>query len=375
MYNVVFKGEITKSQTLKEVKNKIAILYNVDVDKIEGLFQNKSITLKESIDYHTALKDKETFEQTGAICHIEAVESPKEEPPPIPIQAEKTGYNDTQTASPGSGQHSAETRNRNFSIFHPLFMSFYSKIFYRDVCRNWKGFSFLYLLFILSLTSLFMALQAHTIFSNFIKQSAPAIIDQMPVITINNGKASINEDTPYIIRDPGTGQKIIIIDTSGKTQSINSSGAYILLTETELIARESENQKRVFRLADIGNHIIDHKFLYDKLYIMETWLPVFAFPLILLMSYVWRILQVLVYTVIGRMFSNILNVKLEFHSLISIAIMSITPVLILDVFFRLSGLATSLWTFIGILIAMAYMFFGIKANAITDRREKEKTVR
>lgn len=40
---------------------------------------------------------------------------------------------------------------KNYSVFHPLYLSFFSKSLYQDVAKNWKGTGLAYLLLLLAL--------------------------------------------------------------------------------------------------------------------------------------------------------------------------------------------------------------------------------
>jgi uncharacterized protein YbjQ (UPF0145 family) len=73
LYKVVCTGEIAPGQDLERVKMKVAALYKVPVERCEGMFSGRAVTIKDKVDYQTAQKYKEAFERTGAICRIEEV--------------------------------------------------------------------------------------------------------------------------------------------------------------------------------------------------------------------------------------------------------------------------------------------------------------
>jgi hypothetical protein len=87
------------------------------------------------------------------------------------------------------------------------------------------------------------------------------------------------------------------------------------------------------------------------------------FPFLVLGSYVYRLVQVLIYGVVGILFANILKTDVDFQSLLGITIMAITPVVILDTFMGPPGISTVFWRFLCFLIAMGFLFFGIRANS------------
>ena len=363
-YKIVFEGKIAEGCNIEDVKKNLASLYSVDVGEIERLFTGRPIVLKENLDYQTAIKDKGLFEETGAVCSV--ISSKEDADHSTTVDEEATP--DTDSNKSGQPQSPLQppplrTNRRRYTIIHPLFMSFYSKDFYRDVAQNWKNYAFLYLLFLLALCSVVKTVKIHYDFSDFVTKHAPAYISQFPVVTFSNGKASIEADEPYFIKDPKSGENIIIIDTTGQINSLNDTSAVMLLTETKLIIKKSDRETQVFALSEIENFRIDQNVIYGWLRIAQKWLAVVLFPFLVLGSFVYRLIQVLIYGIIGMLFASILKTDIEFQSLISIAIMAITPVVLLDTFMGPPGISAVFWRFVCFLISMGFLFYGIKANS------------
>ncbi len=364
LYKIVFEGKIAEGYSIEDVKKNLASLYKADVGEIQRLFTGRPIVLKEDLDYQTAIKDKETFEKTGAVCSVVSMEDDA----------------DHSTMADGEAKHRADTNKsgrsqsllqppplranrRRYTIIHPLFMSFYSKDFYRDVAQNWKNYAFYYLLFLLALCSVVKTVKIHYDLSDFLTKHAPAFISQIPAVNFSNGKASIDQDEPYFIKDPNSGEDIIIVDTTGQINSLNDTSAVMLLTETKLIIKKSDRQTQVFALSEIEDFRLDQDVVYGWLRIIQKWLAVVFFPFLVLGSFVYRLVQVLIYGIIGMLFANLLKMDIEFQSLISITIMAITPVVILDTFVGPPNISAVLWRFVCFLISMGFLFYGIKANS------------
>ncbi len=361
-YKIVFEGKVAEGYSIEDVKKNLASLYKVDVGEIDRLFTGQPIEIKTDLDYQTAIKDQEAFEKTGAVC---TVISSKEDADHS-TTAEKEAKPGTDSNKPGRPQSLLQppplrANRRRYTIIHPLFMSFYSKDFYRDVAQNWKNYAFLYLLFLLALCSVVKTVKIHYDLSDFLTNHAPAFISQFPAVTISNGKASTEADEPYFIKDPNSGEDIIIIDTTGQINSLYDTSAVMLLTETKLIIKKSDRQTQVFALSEIEDFRLDQDVVYGWLRIVQKWLAVVFFPFFVLGSFVYRLVQVLIYGIIGMLFASILKTDIEFQSLISITIMAITPVVILDAFMGPLGISAVFWRFLCFLISMGYLFFGIKA--------------
>lgn len=87
-YKLVFSGQVAAGHTVDQVRQRLAVLLKVPIDKAHLLFSGNPISLKENIDYDTALKYKTAVERTGALAAIEpmaaASVSLNKNPPPRP---------------------------------------------------------------------------------------------------------------------------------------------------------------------------------------------------------------------------------------------------------------------------------------------------
>jgi len=75
---------------------------------------------------------------------------------------------------------------KNYTIFHPLYLAFFSKSLYQDVGRNWKGIGASYLLLLLALCWLPIAWQAHASLDAFIQREAPGLVKQVPEVKVKD---------------------------------------------------------------------------------------------------------------------------------------------------------------------------------------------
>ena len=255
---------------------------------------------------------------------------------------------------------------RQFSTVHPLYLSFYSKALYRDVGRNWGKISFLYLFLLLAVCSIPLMFRIHAAVSDYLHSEAPKIVKQLPVITISKGVASANEEMPYIIKDPESGAPLLIIDTTGKTDSLKGSEAVILLTKTKLFFRRSATDTRTLDLSKIDALIIDQAVAYDWI---ETFLEYFIFvfyPFALLFSFLFRLVEALIFGIIGMLFSKHMRVPLGYRATLSLAVVSMTPAIILDTLYHYAEINIPSWWLMNFLIGLGYLFFAVKANADGD---------
>jgi hypothetical protein len=78
--------------------------------------------------------------------------------------------------------------------------------------------------------------------------------------------------------------------------------------------------------------------------------------------YIYRLIQALVNGVIGLVLSAILKVNLDYISLLYIAMVSITPVAMLASILWATGIDIPAKGWIGFILALGYISFGIMAN-------------
>ena len=127
------------------------------------------------------------------------------------------------------------------NFFSALANSLHSPVFYQRVFREGPGIGIKYLLqlltacwLIVSIVLTYMVLQASNnpdenalmMPTQILRKIAP----QFPLVTITNGKASVTGDQPLTLFDPDSGLPLMIIDTTGKINSLEKSKALILMT-------------------------------------------------------------------------------------------------------------------------------------------------
>ncbi|MEP6820419.1 MAG: DUF1189 domain-containing protein [bacterium] len=252
---------------------------------------------------------------------------------------------------------------RRYSIFHPLVLSFFSKSLYRDVGKNWRGTGLLYLLLALALVWIPTIISGQIGLSRWVDNDSKEITKQIPAITISKGQVSTDVTTPYFIKDPKTGADIAIIDTSGQYETLDNTDAKLLLTKSKLIMEKSAMETQAYDLAGVQSFHVDRSRVESWLLTGKRWfVPVF-YPLAVIFSFIFRAVQILIYALIGLLFARMLNANLDYKTLMRLAAISITPVLVLDLFLEFVPLHIPMWSLIGIIIALGYLFFAVKENA------------
>jgi hypothetical protein len=85
--------------------------------------------------------------------------------------------------------------------------------------------------------------------------------------------------------------------------------------------------------------------------------------LVLGFAFVIRSVQALLYGGIAMVLASMLKIRLPLSAAVSIAIMAMTPVLLLDALMVWRQIVVPFWGLGGFLLAMGYLVFGIRSVA------------
>jgi hypothetical protein len=257
---------------------------------------------------------------------------------------------------------------RRYTIIHPLYMSFFSKSLYKDVAKNWSGFCLWYLLSLLTLCLIPQVMTVQSDLNAYLNTEAPKIVRQFPTVTIRKGTASTEEPQPYFIRDEKTGKPLMIIDTTGGISTLKGTTASILLTGKSLIVRKDANETRTFDLSTVDNFTVGKTDLYNLMDMLEDWFAVMIFPFALLFSFIFHSIEVLIYAAAAALFLRRSSSSLPFRALFRLAVISITPVMIVGTVLFMAGVEVPYWWLFSFMLVMIYLYFAVRVSL-----EKEGT--
>lgn len=255
---------------------------------------------------------------------------------------------------------------RRYSIVNALYMSFYSKPLYRDVARNWKGLCLTYLFALLALSVIPGVMELQTNLTTFFNTEAPRFVKQLPTITITDGKASITKPQPYYIKDEKTGKPVAIIDTTGKIKSLKGSPASLLITRTSVIVKMDADETRTFDLSDIKSLVVDRRAVYDWMDSFQDWSAFIFYPIALVFSFLYHLVEMIFYAAVGLMFARSLQANLRFRAVVRLAVIAMTPSVVLGVLIAVAGLSVPYWWYVSLVISVAYVYFAVRANSGTE---------
>lgn len=188
------------------------------------------------------------------------------------------------------------------NFFQKIYKSIYAPSFYQELLGRPFSFSLKYfylltLILVLFVTVVF-SLSLIPNINAFLKEFGPKILEAYPqelVITIKNGKASINVPEPYTIKFPdilgGNEDKIsknlLIINTKTpfSLQEFRSYDTTALLTENELVFHGDKGDIRIQPLDQVPDTEITKSFIESLIKAVEPFMK-YAAPLFAVMMFV-----------------------------------------------------------------------------------------
>lgn len=254
---------------------------------------------------------------------------------------------------------------KEYNYLQTLYMSFYSRSLYRDVAKNWEAGVVLYLLILLAICWFAVILKIVPGLGSKIDVEMTRYESQIPHLMIKNGQISTPEDHPYIIKEPDTQQIIGIIDTSKSYQNLQDIPKYvsIVVTRDSIIYMNKPDSVKIQKIPTTLNY--DFHFQKVKQYLvnfLSWWGWMIFFPVLLLLSLVYRLVQAVIYAVLGKIFSALMSVPLAYSKILKIAIVAVTPAIIVSTVLSLLAISLPMEHVGYFILSMAYLIFGIGAN-------------
>jgi Protein of unknown function (DUF1189) len=253
-----------------------------------------------------------------------------------------------------------------YSRFSALVLSLFSAKLYRDVARNWRGVGLLYLLLLLALTWVPPIIHGHVGIRRFVRDEAPAIVNQTPTVTINKGVLSIAEPEPYFMRDPKTGKAAVYVDTTGAFDREKEAREAVILVSRSTVEVRQPNKTEVHDLSHIESFHMDKRDVARWLDAASSWFGPVAYASCLAWSLVTGLLRLLLYALAGMAFASSFNARLDFPALMRLSAVATTPAMFIDTLawtFNFGYLPCCGWGLLMAVVTLMYVGFGVKANA------------
>ncbi len=260
--------------------------------------------------------------------------------------------------------------------FTALYRSFYDGQLYYDMVHKVKGAGLLFLLFLTAVTLISPYIvnyyDSKEEYKNWYFSEGVALINEVPVMSLRDGKVSSPVSQPYIINSKDTGKPIFILDTTVGYTDLHNTEAGILVTETMVYIRKSNqlNEIRSYDLSNLQNdldltpEII--KSYADKIIPLIPVIGLAGYFFALLFGFIVMILFAFFISILSFIFTAILKIKIGFDQKMRAAAISIVPVSIIDMFMQTVHMP-EIGIFIFLIISMVFMFLILKTSVNEDK--------
>jgi hypothetical protein len=243
-------------------------------------------------------------------------------------------------------------------MFKAFYLSFFSKAFYCDVASNWRGIAFSLLLAIVTLHSIFFVIHLYRGYSDFLSNQGTALVEQIPAISIVDGKMRIDKPWPYTIKSQD-GTPLVLFDVNFDETKFPAGRVWIT-SDKIYIRRNAYDEMRVYSLKRVEHFSLDKILVQDWLKLSKKWFLAVLFPIVLIGFLIARMIQVGIYSLIGLGLNKIMGVYLTYLQIFRLCVAALVPVLLIDCV--LLAVHPVNWPWIGFFLAMGYLVYGLRAN-------------
>jgi hypothetical protein len=250
---------------------------------------------------------------------------------------------------------------KTFPFWQAPYLAWFSQDFYRDVAQRWRGLALTYLLILIAVLWLPNALRLNQNLETFRTQDLPPILEQVPKLEIQNGEVKADVKMPYRIVDPRTNETLVVIDTNASETDFDRLNTAVLITKTQVISNRT-GLNRSFNVGDLEGVSVDKESLERFIDGSIAWTRTLAYPLLVINSWGYRLMQALIFGVIGLIIANSVQAKLPYAAVVRLSVIALTPVIILRTLFDFFGVSVPFWWLLAFAITMIYLYQAIKAN-------------
>lgn len=247
---------------------------------------------------------------------------------------------------------------RRYRIWQIPALAFFSTQFYRELGAKGKGIGFVYLFTLLTIVCAINPIKELT----GLQPPSLSILDRIPVITIERGKVSIEDEVPYVVNDPQTGDNLIVIDTGPQPQcTVNTP---VLITQDSILVRLGD------QLHQFSTKELDHyQFVPEQ---FKRVLTISSYLWNLPLTWLGHIIQALGFSLAGLVLAKTISVKIKYEGILRIACVALGNVILLDglihIFpleipnYGLMEMSIPSWGLYKFVIALGFTLFGVGAN-------------
>jgi len=255
-----------------------------------------------------------------------------------------------------------------YSPWSALIQSFYSGAFYRHVAKRWRPVSLAYLAFVLALCWMPAFLKMNWVIMKSLRHMQTDVLPKIPVVRYENGEVATPEAKPYFMSFGSAKVPVdVIIDTTGQVKSLEGRSAFMLVTKKQVFIRQRTGETRMYDLSKSSakSFVFSPERIEKALHPLKYWALGALYLGIFIASFLKRLIQAFFIALLGLVLASIMKLELDLGALLSLAIVSMTPAMVLETLIDLTGRPVHFVWLFGAALILGYFFFAL--NAASDQ--------
>ena len=242
--------------------------------------------------------------------------------------------------------------------------SLYSGKFYREVAASWRGRAFVYVLLLLVICSLFTTTKLMTGFVGWFNDFSSVVVPQIPVVTFKQGVATTKAQKPYYIKYD---QAFMVVDTGNQIKDFQSNPDLVLILKSDRVSiKKNSGEIRTYYFRKnmtgaVGPQVIQ-KLIYKYKIIFFIVASIGIYLFMVGFAYAGYLLFALFAALLSMIYSAAMKRRLDYGALLSLALIVLTPIILLRTIIFLTGIGIRLGFIPALVIVLVYLFFAVKAN-------------
>lgn len=262
---------------------------------------------------------------------------------------------------------SAASSNK-YSFFQAPFLAFFSKDFYADVARNWKGAGLVYMLLLVALSWLVTSLDfGKPIMQMATNKDTPAVLEQLPTMTLAGGKMTIDKPYPYPINDPNTKASLAVFVKERKN-GVADTDPTMVITESNVLCKGLDAPLMDFSQISTAPtmQFTGHQIL-QLLQQAVFWLPMGCFALGVIPVWLGHVILMLLYGGITMGIAAAVGPRFTFTTAMRLAAVAMGPTVLISTLFtalalfgvQMPAIAVWIWKVLSIAVVVGLLALGI----------------
>jgi hypothetical protein len=259
-----------------------------------------------------------------------------------------------------------------YNAFNAPLFSIFDPGLYREVRYKWEGTNLFYLLGLILCILIVSATAWFICMNRVVEQAAPKIVNNLPVMTFDNGELSIDKDSPYFIYEQFAGTTpvassiaLMKFDTSRDISSLEGGDTLILFSKKTLVLPMMTMSYQGFGNSKLLPATV------DGMLRMSTFVIPVLYVLIGL-PFLWTLhaMQAILYAGVAVVLAQMSASKLPFDAAMRLALIAMTPVMLLSTVFTImqTAMGTRMpylehWGFLTVPIVIGYLVFAVRSSS------------